>query len=477
MMRVPTICSLQASSRHYAKAQYVQFRPEITRSLASVATSGFRSYDHRVIIVGCGAAGSNVAHRLLRSGGFRPGEIALIDPTDWHDYQPGWTLAAAGLKRKEAFRKPMSSLISPDLKLYKGRVNTFAPEKDRLILGDGTIMNYQQLVVAPGIKVDYDAIPGLSAALSDPRSGVVSTYDYELCDKVWPAVQGLHRGTAIFTHPAGVVKCAGAPQKIMWQAWDYWKQQGRYSTTSTSDIKIEFTTALPAMFGVPKYADVLDRLRLQRGIQGSFQHDLVSVDDGQVATFACGDASPVQKKFDLLHVVPKMRPHDFVKNSPLSNSAGFVDVDNETMQHAKFHNVWSIGDASSLPTSKTAAAITGQAPVLVSNILQAMSDSDLDPVAKYDGYTSCPLLVGEKKVLLAEFKYDGEVDETFGRMLGLDQSTPRRAFYHLKKDFFPRVYFGSMVKGTWDGRRGWSLSKPRLPENLNLSESVDAPGP
>ncbi len=174
-----------------------------------------------------------------------------------------------------------------------------------------------------------------------------------------------------------------------------------------------------------------------------------------MATFTRADSGElVKRRFDLLHVVPKMGPHTFIKNSVLGNEAGYIDVDEETTRHKKYGNVWSAGDASSLPTSKTAAAITSQTPVLVRNILRAMEQKE--PDARYDGYTSCPLLTEYGKVLLAEFKYGGEPKETFANWFGIDQATPRRAFYHLKKDFFPWVYYKSMVKGTWGGPSGWA---------------------
>lgn len=238
----------------------------------------------------------------------------------------------------------------------------------------------------------------------------------------------------------------------MWLSWDYWKRNGVYNNTSSSPIHISFATGLPVMFGVPKYSAVLDQLRKERGIEGLFQHDLVSI-DGNTATFALPDGSKVEKKFDFLHAVPKMGPHAFVKNSPLADEAGFVAVDSETLQHKKYANVWSIGDAASLPTSKTAAAITAQTPIVVQNLMRSLENQEL--TQSYNGYTSCPLTVGEKKVLLAEFKYGGEPKETFGEMFGIDQGVPRRAFFHLKKDFFPWVYKNFMVKGTWGGPKGF----------------------
>ncbi|KAJ8100799.1 hypothetical protein POJ06DRAFT_281735 [Lipomyces tetrasporus] len=425
------------------------------RYFATASSLSSAARNHRVVVIGCGTAGLAISHQLLRSGKFAQDDIAVVDPAAWHHYQPGWTLVGGGLKTKEELRSPLNSLIDPKLKFYNDSVGTFFPEYNLIALGNGDKVSYEQLVVAPGITVNYGSVKGLPEALASPDSLVSSIYGYDTCDKVFRTIEKLRKGVAIFTQPTGVIKCAGAPQKIMWLALDYWKRAGLYdpSNHSGSVIKINFATGLPVMFGVPKYSAKLEQMRKERGVEGLFQHDLVAI-DGNTATFARPDGKEqVTKEFDLLHVVPKMGPHSFVKNSALANEAGYVDVDEGTTRHNKYPNIWSAGDASSLPTSKTAAAITSEAPVLVHNLLRSMEGKG--PEATYDGYTSCPLLTEYGKVLLAEFKYGGEPKETFGNWLGIDQAIPRRAFYHLKKDFFPWVYRKSMVKGTWAGPKGW----------------------
>jgi sulfide:quinone oxidoreductase len=350
----------------------------------------------------------------------------------------------------------LSSLVDPKIKLYSQAVTQISPESNLIRLANGDTVNYDQLVVAPGIKINYESIKGLPEALADPKSLVSTTYGYDTCNKVFPAIEKFQRGVAIFTQPAGIIKCAGAPQKIMWLALDRWKGKGLYNPNdlSHSAITLAFATGLPVMFGVPKYAERLNELRKERGVEGLFQHDLIAI-DGQTAIFARADGQEqVKRKFDFLHAVPKMGPHEFIKNSQLADEAGYVDVNPDTLRHKTYPNVWSAGDASSLPTSKTAAAITSQAPVLVKNLLQSLEHHD--PSATYDGYTSCPLLTEYGKVMLAEFKYGGTPKETFGNMFGIDQATPRRTFYHMKKTFFPWVYYKSLVKGTWDGPKGFN---------------------
>lgn len=177
-----------------------------------------------------------------------------------------------------------------------------------------------------------------------------------------------------------------APQKIMWMAWD------RYRKTDRGDkVKVDFYTGMPTMFSVKKYSDALEELRVQRGVGGFFQHNLTAIDvNNHKAIFKKGDGSEIQVDYTLLHVVPQMGPLKVIKESPLADEAGWVAVDQGTLRSTKFDNVWSIGDASSLPTSKTAAAITAQAPVLAENLFRVV-DSGVIGTARYDGYTSCPV--------------------------------------------------------------------------------------
>ncbi|SJX61277.1 related to sulfide:quinone oxidoreductase, mitochondrial precursor [Sporisorium reilianum f. sp. reilianum] len=463
--------SLRVSARTASHSRFTSAAVNATRTLATVseaapvqhAASG--SSSHKVVIIGGGSAGMAVSHQLVRSGGFAQDDIAIVDPSEWHHYQPGWTLVGGGLKDKRDLRRPLASLLDPKLKHYASAVDTFAPEHNQITLANGNTIAYDQLVVVPGLSINYDAIKGLPEALADSSSLVSTIYGYDTCDKMFDTISKFKSGKAIFTQPAGVIKCAGAPQKAMWLALDHWKNEGLYNAAdpANSAISIDFATGLPVMFGVPKYSERLNELRQQRGVDGLFEHDLVAI-EGNTAVFARPNgAEQVRKQFDLLHVTPKMGPLQVIKNSPLADGAGFVDVDQESTRHKRFDNVWSIGDASSLPTSKTAAAITAEAPVLVRNLGQALQGKE--PDAAYDGYTSCPLLTEYGKVMLAEFKYGGKPKETFGSLLGIDQGVPRKAFYHLKKDFFPWVYYNSYVKGTWSGPKGFSFSAaPISPE-------------
>ncbi|KAH9901311.1 FAD/NAD-P-binding domain-containing protein [Cubamyces lactineus] len=409
----------------------------------------------KVVVVGAGSGGLTVANQIynrFKSAGkaLNPGDIAIVDAAEYHYYQPGWTLVGAGLKRKDETRRRLDSLIPAHLAHIPENVKAFEPKSSSVTTASGRKIGYENLVVATGLQINWSTIPGLEKALADPSSGVSSIYSYNTCDKVWKDIDSLRSGKAIFTQPAGVIKCAGAPQKIMWMAWDRFRKTGRGDT-----ISVDFYTGMPSMFSVKKYSDALNELRKERGVGGFFQHNLVSLDpEAHKATFKTADGT-VDVDYTLLHVSPPMGPLDFIKGSPISDQAGWVSVDQATLRHTnpEFGNVWALGDCSSLPTSKTAAAITAQAPVLTENLF-SLVDTGKVANAAYDGYTSCPLLTGYGQLMLAEFKYGLEPKESFSNVLG-DQVTPRSAFYYLKKDFFPFVYWRYMLQGNWFGSKGF----------------------
>lgn len=390
-----------------------------TTKLLSFRTAGYATvsdekHKYRVVVIGAGgrfsaignsyssltnrffpligtgglAAANQIYNRFKAAGkALNTGDIAIIDPAEYHYYQPGWTLVASGLTNKSKTRRSLSSLIPSHFSYIADSVKSFEPKDSSIITLAGRKISYDNLVVAAGLQTNWNAIQGLTKALADPNSGVSSVYSYDTADKVWSDVQALRSGRAIFTQPAGIIKCAGAPQKVMWMAWSTWEN----ILKSGSNIKTEFYTGMPTMFAVPKYSKALDELRVKRGIAASFGHNLVSVDSAaRKATFRKGDGSVVEEEYTLLHAVPPMGPLDVIKGSLIADEAGWVNVDKNTLRHVEYGNIWSLGDSSNLPTSKTAAAITAQAPVLAENLFR-VTDTGAFGKARYDGYTSCPV--------------------------------------------------------------------------------------
>jgi sulfide:quinone oxidoreductase len=413
---------------------------------------------HDVVIIGGGTAGLGTAASLLRR---RPGlDIAVIEPADQHFYQPGWTLVGCGVFSADATMRPMASVMPKGVRWHHIAVEAFEPEHDRAVLADGTRLGYRVLVVAPGLKLDWGAIPGLEEALG--KNGVTSNYRFDLAPYTWELVQKLGRGTALFTQPPMPIKCAGAPQKAMYLSCDHWRRAGRID-----EIEVEFHNAGGVLFGVKEYVPALMHYVERYGIDLKFESRLVAVNGpAQEATFAIkgpdGGLQEVTRHFDLLHVCPPQTAPDFVRSSSLAVDTGWIDVDHQTLRHTRFENVFSLGDVCSAPNAKTMAAARKQAPIVAENVLAVLDSKQ--PRASYDGYGSCPLTVERGRIVLAEFGYGGKLLPTFPKWV-IDGTRPSRLAWLLKERVLPSIYWRGMLKG-----REW-LAAPKA-----YLTSRDAPG-
>ena len=395
----------------------------------------------RVVLIGGGTAGITVAARL-RHHGLK--DMAIIEPSSKHYYQPMWTLVGAGVSRVEDTVRDEARYIPKGVRWIQDRAVEVDPVAREVRTAEGLRVGYDYLVVAPGIQLDWNKVRGLREALETPF--VSSNYDFALAPKTWELIRNFQGGTALFTHPATPVKCAGAPQKIMYLAADHWRRTGLLERT-----KVIFGSANKAIFGVKPFADVLNGVVARYGIGTRFQHNLVEVrGDRREAVFEVtgedGSKAEVLIPYEMLHVTPPQSAPDFIQRSPLAHAEGpnkgWVKADKYTLRHPDYPEVFALGDASDLPTSRTGAAIRKQAPVLVENLLAVMEGRE--PQARYDGYASCPLTTGYGKLLLAEFDYDGKPAPSFPLINTLKE---RRDMWLMKKYGLPRLYWGLMLRG------------------------------
>ncbi len=397
---------------------------------------------HDVLVVGGGAAGIAVASSLLAR---QPDlNIAIVEPADVHYYQPGWTLVGAGVFDPRQTRKDMGAVIPKGVKWIKAAVAAFEPAEDAVILEGCHVVKYRQLIVAPGLKLDWQAIEGLEETLG--RNGVTSNYRYDLAPYTWQLVKEMRQGRAVFTQPPMPIKCAGAPQKVMYLSADHWRREG-----VLQGIDVGFYNAGPALFGVADYVPALMTYVERYGIGLNFKHNLTAVDGpGRKAWFKRtvedGATETIELPFDLLHVCPPQIAPDFIRVSPLADAAGWVDVDQGTLRHKTYANIYSLGDVTSAPNAKTAAAARKQAPVVAENVLLDRKGQTNGRRAVYDGYGSCPLTVERGKIVLAEFGYGGKRLPSFPGWL-IKDTEPSRLAWFLKERMLPPIYWQGMLKG------------------------------
>lgn len=387
-----------------------------------------------ILIVGGGSAGISIASRLVRM--LPKASIGLVEPAKTHFYQPIWTLVGAGVFPRAVSERDQSACMPKGVNWILDGVKSFSPDNNQVMLRSGRRLEYGELIVTLGIQLDWGDIKGLSDTLG--RNGVCSNYSYASVAQTAQMLQAFDGGTALFTFPDTPIKCAGAPQKIMYLAEELMRDKGVRDRS-----EVVYMSATANIFGIERYRVALEGVVERRGIKTCFRENLVEVRaSSREAVFRNLDTQKETiKSFDFMHVTPPQSAPDVVKQSPLANDAGWVDVDRHTLQHLSYPNVWSSGDCSSLPVSKTGAAVRKQVPVLVENLLAKLEGRAL--TASYDGYASCPLVTGRGKAILAEFGYEGKIMETFP----FDQSKERFSMYALKAYALPRMYWHGMLRG------------------------------
>lgn len=424
------------------------------------------SKKYQILIVGGGNAGISVASQLLLKNSQL--SIGIIEPSGKHYYQPAWTLVGAGELSQKSTVRDQKECMPKKATWIQNSVATFQPDLNLVTCSNGDIYEYDFLIVAPGIKIEWDAVEGLKETLGE--NNVSSNYAFELAPKTWEFIKNFKGGIAVFTNPSTPIKCGGAPHKIMYLACDYWAKKGVLEKT-----QVHYVSGSASIFGVKEYAATLDKILKKHDIHTHFNSKLISVDGNsgeiqfettdtasnilkkfkpQEGTHGCysisaktGDEaiSHIKLKFDFLHVVPPMGAPDFIKDSPLADEKspyGYIEIDQYTMQHKRFSNIFALGDSTNAPTSKTGAAIRKQAPVLVKNLLAKIDGKPIE--AKYDGYTACPIPTEYGKLMMAEFDYTNSPKMTFP----FDQTKPVWIMWVFKKYLLPWLYWNKILKGT-----------------------------
>ena len=389
--------------------------------LSTPAQAAIKTTAH-IVIVGSGLAGLGMANRLRKQ--LDGAKITLVDPKKVHHYQPGFTLVATGIWPIDKVSNTNRELIPAGVDWVQEMAREFKPDTNQVITDSGRVLDYDYLVVATGLHLDFEQIEGMDVSRIGTK-GLASVYPSpEQALGSWKAMEKFCKtgGTALMTLPNTAIKCAGAPLKMTFMLANRAEQAGTLANSS-----IDFYSAITSVFSVP----VINQEVLNRwdtiGIPVHFQSKLVAVDiDAQRATFEQVDGSRIEKDYDFLHIAPAMCAPDSIRNSPLAwqegphAAGGWLEVDPGTLQHKRYNNVFGVGDINGTAKGKTAATVKKSVPIVVDNLLSVITGKA--PTQIFDGYTSCPLLVREGAALLVEFDYNNNLTPSLPMVKPLEDS-------------------------------------------------------
>lgn len=413
---------------------------------------------HTILIIGGGTAGIMTAAQLKKKN--KALDIAIVEPSEDHFYQPAWTLVGGGTYDFEKTRRNMKDLIPNGVKWYKDFAQDIDPDNNQVITRSSGNLSYDFLVVATGLVMEPSMIEGLPEALE--RGTAVSNYIDP--KKTWKELQKFKGGNAVFTQPATPIKCGGAPQKIAYLAADYLRKN-----QLASKSKVIFATPGSVIFGVKEIRETLEKVIARYDIKFKPFYTPVKINsDDRTITFKSNSpkdnecvinedtsiselmtpAGTMVLPFDFLHLAPPQAAPKFIRDSKLSNDAGWLSVDHQSMIHNKYSNIFGLGDVAALPTAKTGAAVRKQVPIVVENIRNAIAANGKINQS-YNGYSSCPLVTGYGKMTLAEFDYDNNFtpDPKLKQLLIADSSKEHWRLWMLKKYMLPYLYWNKMMKG------------------------------
>lgn len=379
----------------------------------------------RIVVIGAGAAGTALVNRLVQR--LDGAEITILDSRVEHYYQPGLSLVAAGLKPASYTVSQTTDWLPAGVTLIAEHAAAIDPVAKTVTTTGRQTLSYDFLIVAPGLVLDHDAIPGFSLDMVG-QNGIGALYaGPAYAAKTWQAAQTFTEegGIGLFTRPATEMKCAGAPLKHTFLIDDIASRGG-----AAGRYEIHYAAPQPALFGVPIVSEKVRMLFGQRGIATHMQHRLLSIEPGQKrATFEKTEIdaatkaevkSTVEMPYDYLHVIPPQRAPEVIRQSGLSwadkwTDQGWVEVDQKTLRHLRYPDIFALGDVAGVPKGKTAASVKWMVPVVEDHLIASIEGRE--GTATYDGYTSCPLITRVGRAMLVEFDYNNNLVPSFPGMI------------------------------------------------------------
>lgn len=348
----------------------------------------------KVVIVGAGTGGSIMANRLRKKARRGELEIHVIDPDPQHLYQPGLLFLPFGMTTEQKITKPKRRFIHHSIPVIASAVKTLDADAKELMLADGTSLSYDILIIATGAKVAPEETEGLTG--EGWYTNCFDFYTLEGSRRLAKALQNFTGGHLVINIVDMPIKCPVAPLEFAFLADAYFTKRG-----IRDKVRISYVTPLDAAFTKPVAAKVFGDFLSRKGIELVSEFNTGRVEGNQLISW---DERTVD--FDLLVTIPLHSGADFLKGNEIADDLGFVRVSKTTLQSEKYPEIFCLGDAANVPTSKAGAVVHFESELLSDNVLRYIRKEAL--LDDFDGHANCFIETGHGKATLIDFSYDVE---------------------------------------------------------------------
>jgi sulfide:quinone oxidoreductase len=390
----------------------------------------------QIVILGGGTGGTMTANRLRRRFEAGEAEIHVVDRDDRHVYQPGLLFVPFGLAYVDEIIRPRQRQLRRGIVFHESAVESVALDGNEVLLEDGSVLPYDVLVVATGVRLQPEETEGLTGPGWNER--VFTFYTPEGAEALRSALERFDGGRLLVNLVDMPIKCPVAPLEFAFLTDWYLRERGIRGRT-----ELVYVTPLDGAFTKPIASEHLAGLLTKKDVELVTEFNAGEV-DGVGGKLTSYDGRELD--FDLFVTVPLHGGAAYVERSPdLGDALGFVPTDKRTLQTPRRPNVFALGDATDLPTSKAGSVTHFEAEVLTENIARYLADEEL--AAGYDGHANCFIETGFHKALLIDFNYETEpLPGHFPTAFGLPLLRESR-LNHLGKLMFQWVYWHALLPG------------------------------
>ena len=392
----------------------------------------------KLLILGAGTAGTIMANKLSQHLSQQEWQITIVDKNETHYYQPGFLFIPFDIYSRNDVIKPKRDYLPPSVDLIMSDIEAIEPEQSRVKLANGKVLSYDYLIIATGSEVHPEETEGLLDG--GWQQNIFDFYTLEGACKLQRFLKHWPGGKLVMHISEMPIKCPVAPLEFLFLA-DWW-----FTEKGLRDkVELILATPLPGAFTKPKASQIFGSFLDKKSINLATEFNIERVDSGRNSIVSYGGK---EIEYDLLVTVPVNMGSALIERSGMGDELNFVPTHKHTLQSKKFENVFVIGDATDLPSSKAGSVAHFQAEVLTENILRAIDGLPL--LERFDGHANCFIESGFGKGMLIDFNYD--VEPLPGKYplpgVGPFSLLQETKMNHWGKMMFRWVYWNLLLKGS-----------------------------